>query len=171
LAYAYLLPATIVLVGLTNHAVFRSFYGAEFRGRFAKAQAGLRERMLQTNKEMEEKHRASIAAGEEPQELVEFGELWRKRLAVLNTLNAELKRMDGHVVFIYYMLMLGLLNSFLFFVYPGALAEVAGLTVTAATIGWAFTFFTSGMLVMYQLSYRRLAASLKKTEASLQAPP
>jgi hypothetical protein len=120
---------------------------------------------------MEEKHRSSIEAGEEPRELVEFGELWRKRLAVMNTLNAELKRMDGHVVFIYYMLMLGLLNSFLFFVYPGALAEVAGLTVTAATVGWAFTFFTSGMLVLYQFSYRRLAASLGKAEASLQVPP
>jgi hypothetical protein len=171
LAYVYALPATIVLVGLTNHALFRSFYGKEFRGRFSRAQASIREMMLQSNKEMEEKHKSSIEVGEEPRELVEFGELWRKRLAVMNTLNAELKRMDGHVVFIYYMLMLGLLNSFLFFVYPGALAEVAGLTVTAATVGWAFTFFTSGMLVLYQFSYRRLAASLGKAEASLQVPP
>jgi len=171
LAYAYALPAALVLVGLTNHAVFRSFYGKEFRGRFARAQAGLKERMLQANREMEERFRGSIEAGEEPTEVIQFGELWRKRLAVLNTLNAERERMDGHVVFIYYMLMLGLLNSFLFFVYPGALAEVAGLTVTAATVGWAFTFFTSGMLVLYQFSYRRLAASLGKAEASLQAPP
>ena len=171
MAYVYALPATIMLVGLTNHAVFRSFYGEEFRGRFARAQAGLRERMLQANREMEERHRASIAAGEEPRELVEFGELWRKRLAVLNTLNAERKRMDGHVVFIYYMLMLGLLNSFLYFVYPGALAEVVGLTVTAATIGWGFILFTSALLVLYQLFYRRLAASLGATEKGLQPQP
>jgi len=171
LAYAYALPATIVLMGLANHVVFRSFYGEDFRGRFARAQGGLRERMLRANSEMEERHRASIEAGEEPRELVEFGELWRKRLAVLNTLNAERERMDGHVVFIYYMLMLGLLNSFLFFVYPGALTDVAGVTVTAATIGWGFILFTSALLVLYQLSYRRLAASLGETERGLQPQP
>jgi len=171
LAYAYALPAALVLVGLTNHAVFRSFYGKEFRGRFARAQAGLKERMLQANREMEERFRGSIEAGEEPTEVIQFGELWRKRLAVLNTLNAERERMDGHVVFIYYMLIFGLLNSFLYFIYPQALAAAAGLSVTAATIGWGFTLFTFAMLILYQVSFRRLDMSLRETERSLVETP
>ena len=171
MAYAYALPAALVLVGLTNHAVFRSFYGKEFRGRFARAQAGLKERMIQANREMEERFRGSIEAGEEPAEVIQFGELWRKRLAVLNTLNAERERMDGHVVFIYYMLIFGLLNSFLYFIYPQTLAAAAGLSVTAATIGWGFTLFTSAMLILYQVSFKRLDMSLRETERNLVETP
>ena len=169
--YGYALPATIILVGLVNHYIFQSFYGKEFRGRFAKAQGELRERMLQANREMEEKFRGSIQAGEEPAEVIQFGDLWRKRLAVLNTLNAEREKMDGHISFIYYMLIFGLLNAFLYFIYPQALAAAAGLSVTAATIGWCFTLFASALLILYQASFRRLDLSLRETERSLAKTP
>jgi hypothetical protein len=123
--------------------------------------------MLKANREIEEKFRGSIEAGEEPTEVIQFGDLWRKRLAVLNTLNAEREKMDGHIMFIYYMLIFGLLNAFLYFVYPKALAVAAGLSVTAATIGWGFTLFASALLILYQMSFRRLDLSLRETERGL----
>jgi hypothetical protein len=165
------LMITTVLVALTNQYVFRSFYGAEFRGRFTEAKRSLRERMLQANMEMEERLRGRIGAGEEPEELVQFGELWRKRLAVLNTLNTERERMDGHIRFIYYMLLFGLMHAALHFVYPGTLVELAGFSVEPATIGWGFTLFASALLIMYHVFYRRLDVSLRETERGLMSPP
>jgi hypothetical protein len=127
--------------------------------------------MLRANREMEERFKGSIEAGEEPAEVIKFGELWRKRLAVLNTLNAEREKMDGHITFIYYMLIFGLLNAFLYFVYPEALAAAAGLRVTAATIGWCFTLFAAALLILYQASFRRLDMSLRDTERGLAETP
>jgi len=168
---AYALMITTVLVALANQYIFRSFYGTDFRDRFTMAQGSLRERMLQANREMEEKLRGSIESGEEPAELVQFGELWRKRLAVLNTLNAERERMDGHIRFIYYMLIFGLMHAALHFIYPETLMELAGFSVKPATMGWGFTLFASTLLILYHVFYRRLDASLRETERGLLSPP
>jgi len=168
---AYALIITTVLVALANQYVFMSFYGAEFRDRFTEAKRSLRERMLQANREMEEKLRSSIESGEEPAELVQFGELWRKRLAVLNTLNAERERMDGHIRFIYYMLIFGLMHAALHFVYPETLVELPWFNVKPATIGWGFILFASALLALYHVFYRRLDLSLRETERGLPSPP
>ena len=168
---AYALTITTVLVALANHYVFRSFYGAEFRGRFTTAREGLRERMLRANREMEVRLRDRVESGEEPEELIQFGELWKKRIAVLNTLNAERMRMDGHVRFIYYLLIFGLVHAAMHFLYPVALLEVAGFGIKPAMVGWVFTLFASVLLAIYNMSYRRLDASLKETERGLLVPP
>jgi hypothetical protein len=168
---AYVLMITTVLIALANNYIFRSFYGAEFRDRFVEAKRNLRERMLQANREMEVKLGDSIESGEEPEELLQFGELWRKRLAVLNTLNAERERMDGHIRFIYVMLIFGLMHAALHFIYPEALVELAGFSVRPVTIGWGFTIFALALLILYNVFYRRLDMSLKEMEKGLLSSP
>jgi len=168
---AYALMITTLLVALANNYIFRAFYGAEFRDRFTEAKRRLKERMLEANREMEERLRVSIDSGEEPEELVQFGELWRKRLAVLNTLNAEREKMDGHVRFVYFMLIFGLMHAALHFVYPGTLIVLAGFNVKPVTIGWGFTLFASALLILYHIFYRRLDLSLRETEMGLMNPP
>lgn len=161
----------ICMIALSNYYIFRSFYGDRFQVRFTEATEGLRRRMIEANEEMALRLGDKMVDGEEPEELIEFGEIWRRRLQVIKTLDMEKGRMDGHIRFIYYMLVFGLVHAAFEMVYPQPLIEVMGVKVYPSTIGWVFTLFAAVLLVLYQLFYRRLELSLRDAEAEAGGAP
>jgi len=108
---------------------------------------------------------------EEPDELIEFGEIWRKRLQVIKTLDAERKKMNGHIRFVYYILVFGLIHAALELVYPLPVFEAQGVEVYPRTLGWGFALFAGVLLILYQMSYRNLNKALKEVEAELGKAP
>ena len=114
---AYALIAYICLTAVGNRLIFSSFTGEKFQKRVNAATEGMRQRMIQANKEMEARL-GNMIDGEEPEELIEFGEIWKKRLQVINTLNAEREKMNGHIRFIYYILGFGLIHAALGVLHP-----------------------------------------------------
>ncbi|MBN2336247.1 hypothetical protein JXL21_11860 [Candidatus Bathyarchaeota archaeon] len=158
---------TICVIALANYFIFGSFYGDGFQDRFKEATEGLRQRMIEANMEMQRKMQERLAEGHEPDELVEFGEIWRKRLQVIKTLDAEREKMDGHIKFVNYVLVFGLMHAAIDFVHPLPIMIVAGFQVYPHTLGWAFTFFAAILLILYQMSYRRLDLSLRDVESEI----
>ncbi len=168
---AYALIVYICLTAVANRFIFRSFTGEKFQARFSEATEGMRERMIQANREMESRLGGRIGGDEEPEELIEFGEIWRKRLQVIKTLDAERRKMNGHVRFIYYILVFGLIHAALELVYPLPVFEAQGVKVYPSTIGWGFSLFAGGLLILYQLSYRKLDRALGGVDADLGEAP
>ena len=164
---AYALIVTICVIALANYFIFRSFYGEGFQNRFKEATERLRQRMIEANMEMERKMKERLAEGHEPDELIEFGEIWRKRLLVMKTLDAERETMDGHIKFINYVLFFSLLHAAINFVHPLPIMIVFGFQVYPHTLGWAFTFFAAVLLILYQMSYRKLDLSLRDVESEI----
>ena len=167
---AYALIVYICLTAAGNRLIFSSFTGERFQDRFREATEGMRQRMIQANREMEARLGGSIG-GEEPEELVEFGEIWRRRLQVIKTLDAERMKMKGHIRFIYYILGFGLVHAALALVHPLPLFEAQGVKVYPVTICWGFALFAGVLLVLYQLSFRRLGRALRGVEADLGGAP
>lgn len=168
---AYALIVYICLTAVANRFIFSSFTGEKFQGRFSEATEGMRERMIQANREMESRLGSRIGGDEEPEELIEFGEIWRKRLKAIKTLDAERKKMNGHIRFIYYILVFGLIHAALELVYPLPVFEAQGVKVYPNTIGWGFALFAGVLLVLYQMSYRKLDKALRGVEADLGEAP
>ncbi len=167
---AYALIVYICLTAVGNRLIFGSFTGEGYQKRVNIATEGMRQRMIQANKEMEARLGSRIG-GEEPEELIEFGEIWRKRLQVINTLNAERERMNGHIRFIYYILGFGLIHAALGLVHPLPIFEAQGVNVYPVTIGWGFALFAGVLLILYQLSFRKLDRALREVEADLGEEP
>ena len=163
---AYALIAYICLTAVGNRLIFGSFTGEKFQERVNTATEGMRHRMIQANKEMEARLGSRIG-GEEPEELIEFGDIWRKRLQVINTLNAEREKMNGHIRFIYYILVFGLIHAALGLLHPLPIFEAQGVKVYPVTIGWGFALFAGVLLILYQLSFRKLDRALREVEADL----
>lgn len=168
---AYALIVYICLIAVANRFIFSSFTGEKFQGRFSEATEGMRGRMIQTNREMESRLGSRIGRDEEPEELIEFGEIWRKRLQVIKTLDVERKKMNGHIRFIYYILVFGLIHAALELVYPLPVFEVQGIKVYPNTIGWGFALFAGVLLVLYQMSYRKLDKALREVEVDFGETP
>jgi hypothetical protein len=168
---AYVLIVYICLIAVANRFIFSSFTGEKFQGRFSEATEGMRERMIQANREIESRLGSQIGGEEEPDELIEFGEIWRKRLQVIKTLDAERKKMNGHIKFIYYILVFGLIHAALELVYPLPVFEAWGIKVYPNTIGWGFALFAGILLVLYQMSFRKLATALREVEAEFGEAP
>jgi len=168
---AYALIVYICLIAVTNRFIFSSFTGEKFQGRFSEATEGMRERMIQANREIESRLGSQIGGEEEPDELIEFGEIWRKRLQVIKTLDSERKKMNGHIRFIYYILVFGLIHAALELVYPLPVFEAQGIKVYPNTIGWGFALFAGVLLVMYQMSYRKLDKALREVEVDFGETP
>jgi hypothetical protein len=168
---AYALIVYICLIAVGNRFIFSSFTGDKFQGRFREATEGMKARMIQANREMEGRLGGQIGGDEEPEELIEFGEIWRKRLQVIKTFDAERKRMNGHIRFVYYILVFGLIHAALELVYPLPVFEAQGIKVYPSTIGWGFALFAGILLILYQLSYRRLDKALREVEAELGEAP
>lgn len=159
--------AYICLTAVGNRLVFSSFKGEKFQERFNLATEGMRERMIQANREMESRLESRIEGDEEPKELIEFGEIWRKRLQVIKTLDAERDKMNNHIRFIYYILGFGLIHAALGLIHPPPIFEAQGFKVYLVTIGWGFALFAGVMLILYQLSFRKLGKALREAEAEL----
>ncbi len=168
---AYALIAYICLVAVGNRLIFSSFTGERFQGRFREATEGMKERMIQANREMESRLGSRIEGDEEPEELVEFGEIWRKRLQVIKTLDAEREKMNGHIRFVYYILVFGLIHAALGLIHPPPIFEAQGVKVYLVTIGWGFALFAGVLLIMYQMSFRKLGKALREVEAELGEEP
>ena len=168
---AYALIVYICLIAVANRFIFTSFTGEKFQGRFSEATEGMREHMIQANREIESRLGSQIGGEEEPDELIEFGEIWRKRLQVIKTLDAERKKMNGHIKFIYYILVFGLIHATLELVYPLLVFEAQGFKVYPNTIGWGFALFAGVLLVMYQMSYRKLDKALREVEVDFGETP
>lgn len=167
---AYALIVYICSVAVANRFIFRSFTGEKFQGRFSEATEGMRGRMIQANREMESRLGSQIG-GEEPEELIEFGEIWRKRLQVIKTLDAERRKMNGHIRFVYYILVFGLIHAALELIYPLPIFEAHGVKVYPNTIGWGFALFAGVLLILYQMSYRKLDRALREVEAEFGEAP
>ena len=163
---AYALIAYICLTAVGNRLIFGSFTGEKFQERVNIATEGMRQRMIQANREMEARLGSRIG-DEEPEELLEFGEIWRKRLQVINTLKAERERMNGYIRFIYYILGFGLIHAALGLLHPLPIFETQGVKVYPVTIGWGFALFAGVLLILYQLSFRKLDRALREVEADL----
>lgn len=168
---AYALIVYICLIAVANRFIFSSFTGEKFQGRFSEATEGMRGRMIQANREIESRLGSRIGGEEEPDELIEFGEIWRKRLQVIKTLDVERKKMNGHIRFIYYILVFGLIHAALELVYPLPVFEARGVKVYPNTIGWGFALFAGVLLVMYQMSYRKLDKALREVEVDFGEAP
>lgn len=168
---AYALIVYICLIAFTNRFIFSSFTGEKFQGRFSEVTEGMRERMIQANREIESRLGSQIGGEEEPDELIEFGEIWRKRLQVIKTLDSERKKMNGHIRFIYYILVFGLIHAALELVYPLLVFEAQGIKVYPNAIGWGFALFAGVLLVLYQMSYRKLDKALREVEVDFGETP
>ncbi len=168
---AYALIVYICLVAVANRFIFISFTWEKFQGRFSEATEGMRARMIQANREMETRLGSRIDGDEEPEELIEFGEIWRKRLQVIKTLDAERKKMNGHIRFIYYILGFGLIHAALELVHPLPVFEAYSVKVYPNTIGWGFALFSGALLILYQRSYHKLDEALREVEAELGEEP
>ncbi|MCK4582330.1 hypothetical protein KAU18_03365 [Candidatus Bathyarchaeota archaeon] len=168
---AYALIVYICLIAVANRFIFSSFTGEKFQGRFSEATEGMRGRMIQANREMDSRLGSRIGGEEEPDELIEFGEIWRKRLQVIKTLDVERKKMNGHIRFIYYILVFGLIHAALELVYPLPVFEAQGVKVYPNTIGWGFALFSGVLLVLYQMSYRKLDKALREVEVEFGEAP
>lgn len=168
---AYVLIVYICLVAVANRFIFSSFTGEKFQNRFREATEGMRERMMQADREMESRLGSQIGGDEDPEELIEFGEIWRKRLQVIKTLDAERRKMNGHVRFIYYILGFGLIHAALELVHPLPVFEANGVEAYASTIGWGFALFAGVLLILYQMSYHKLDKALSEVEAELGEAP
>jgi len=79
--------------------------------------------------------------------------------------------MNGHIRFIYYILVFGLIHAALELVYPLPVFEAQGVKVYPNTIGWGFALFAGVLLVLYQMSYRKLDKALRGVEADLGEAP
>ena len=168
---AYALIFYICLVAVANRHFFRSFTGERYQGRFRIAAEGMRERMFHANKEMDARLGSRIGGGEESEELIEFGEIWRKRLQVIKTLDTERNKMNGHIKFVYYILVFGLIHAALELVHPLPVFEAQGVKVYPHTMGWGFALFAGALLILYQMSYRNLDKALRGVEAELGEAP
>lgn len=167
---AYALIVYICLTAVGNRLIFSSFTGEGYQRRVNIATESMRHRMIQTNKEMEDRLDSGVG-GEEPEELIEFGEIWRKRLQVINTLKAEREKMNGHIRFIYYILGFGLIHAALGLVHPLPIFVAQSVKVYPVTIGWGFALFAGVLLILYQLSFRKLDRALREVEAELDGEP
>jgi hypothetical protein len=167
---AYALIVYICLTAAGNRLIFGAFTGEKYQDRFREATGGMRQRMIQANNEVEARLGGRIG-GEEPDELIEFGEIWRRRLQVIKTLDAERVKMNGHIRFIYYILGFGLVHAAMGLVHPLPLFEIQGFNVYPVTIGWGFALFAGVLLILYQYSFRRLDRALREAEAELGEEP
>ena len=168
---AYALIVYICLIAVANRFIFTSFTGEKFQGRFSEATEGMREHMIQANREIESRLGSQIGGEEEPDELIEFGEIWRKRLQVIKTLDTERNKMNGHIKFVYYILVFGLIHAALELVHPLPVFEAQGVKVYPHTMGWGFALFAGALLILYQMSYRNLDKALRGVEAELGEAP
>jgi hypothetical protein len=79
--------------------------------------------------------------------------------------------MNGHIRFIYYILGFGLIHATLGLVHPLPIFEAQGVKVYPVTLGWGFALFAGVLLILYQLSFRKLDQALREAEVELSEEP
>ena len=163
LIQVYALIATVCVVCLLNYYTFRSFY-TEFDERFRSTMEGVKQRMMEANREMEELFKDMIMKGEEPKDLVEFGEAWRDRLQVLHELEEERDKMNGHIMFLYYLLVFGLVFAVFDLLNPGPIMILLNRAIHLHFFGWIFTILAGVLLVLNYRVYLKLIESLKANQ-------
>ena len=164
LIQVYALIVTVCVVCLLNYYMFCSFY-TEFDRRFRSTLEEVRGRMMEVNWEMEELFKDLILRGEEPRELVEFGEAWRDGLKALRGLEGERDKMNGHIMFLYYLLVFGLVFGVLDLLSPGPIMVLLDRAIHLYFFGWFFTGLAGVLLVLNHRWYLRLEASLEANQA------
>ena len=163
LIQVYALIATVCFVCLLNYYTFHSFY-TEFDERFRSTMEGVKQRMMEANREMEELFKDMIMKGEEPKDLVEFGEAWRDRLQVLHELEEERDNMNGHIMFLYYLLVFGLVFAVFDLLNPGPIMILLNRAIHLHFFGWIFTILAGVLLVLNYRVYLKLIESLKANQ-------
>lgn len=163
LIQVYVLIATVCVVCLLNYYMFCSFY-TEFDKRFRSTMEEVKRRMIEANMEMEELFKDMILKGEEPKELVEFGEAWRDRLQALHGLEGERDKMNGHIMFLYYLLVFGLVFAVFGLLNPGPIMILLDRAIHLHFFGWIFTILAGVLLVLNYRWYLKLVESLEANQ-------
>jgi hypothetical protein len=163
LIQVYALIATVCFVCLLNYYTFRSFY-TEFDERFRSTMGGVKQMMMEANREMEELFKDMIMKGEEPQDLVDFGEAWRDRLQALHELEEERDKMNSHIMFLYYLLVFGLVFAVFDLLNPGPIMILLYRAIHLHFFGWIFTILAGVLLVLNYRVYLKLVESLKANQ-------
>ena len=159
----YALIATVCVVCLLNYYTFRSFY-TTFDERFRSTMEEVKQKMMEANREMEELLKNRIVNGDEPCELLEFGAAWRVRLQALHKLEEEREKMSGHIMFLYYLLVFGLVFAVFDLLNPEPVMVLLNRSIHIHFFGWIFTILAGVILVLNYGGYCKLAESLKATQ-------
>ena len=136
LIQVYALIVTICVVCLLNYYMFRSFY-TEFDNRFR---------------------------SKEPQNLMDFGKAWRERLQKLRELGEEKEEMNGHIMFLYYLLVFSLVFAVFNLLNPGPVIQLFGTAIHLYSFVWVFTIMAGVLLILNQRAYLKLIGSLKENQ-------
>ena len=123
--------------------------------------------MLQANKEMEDKIKDSIYQGEEPEDLITFGQMWKNRLQLLKSLDKERENMKGHIKFVFFLLIFGLIFSILNVIYGSYVTKLLGSKLSFNTVGWLLTLTAFLFMFLYQNFFRKLLIKLNESEQEL----
>ena len=163
LMQVYALIATVCVVCLLNYFMFRSFF-TEFEERYRTTIEIVKQRMIEANTKMEALLKERILDGEEPHELVEFGEVWRNKLQALHGLEEERNKMNGHIMFQYYLLVFGLVFAVYDLLNPWPIMTLLGNDVHLHFLGWIFTMIAGVFLILNRRAYIKLINTLKKNQ-------
>ena len=163
LIQVYALITTVCVVCLLNYYMFRSFY-TEFDDRFRSTLEVVKQRMMEANGEMEAQLRDRVIEGEEPQNLLDFGKAWREKLQKLRELEEEKEGMNGHIVFLYYLLVFSLVFAVFNLLNPGPVIQIFGTAIHLCFFGWVFTVMAGVLLILNQRAYLKLNSSLKENQ-------
>lgn len=163
----YALIIIFNLASILNYFLFRSFYGYEFNVRYQSVLEGIKNKMIQANNEMEEKIGEKIKKGEEPEDLIKFGEIWRNRLNTLKNLDKEREKMKGHIKFVYFLLVFSLIFSILDITYGAFITDILGRKLSFNTIGWLLTLTACFFIFLHQNFYRKIMMNLNESELEL----
>jgi len=160
LIQVYTLIATVCVVCLLNYYAFRSFY-TEFDERFRSTIEIVKQRMIEANREIEERFKDRIMKGEEPKDLVEFGEAWRERLQALHQMKGERDMMNDHIMFLYYILVFSLAFAVFDLLNPGPIMILLNTTIYLHFFGWIFNILACILLALNHREYHKLVETLK----------
>ena len=163
LIQVYALIATVCVVCLLNYYMFSSFY-TEFDKRFRSTLEEVKMRMMEANREMEELFKDVIMKGEEPKEIVEFGEAWRDRLQALHGLGRDRDKMNDHIMFLYYLLVFGLVFAVFDLLNPGPIMILLNSAIHLHFLGWIFIILAGVLLALNYRAYLKLEESLKANQ-------
>ena len=147
-----------------NYYMFRPFY-TEFEELFRSSANEIRQRMMNTNKEIEERFRDRIMRGEEPRDVLDFGKAWQEQLHKLRKLEKDKEDLNRHIIFLYSLLVFGLFFVVFALLYTRPVLVLFGEPVTLCTVGYVFTNAAGVLLILNQISFARLKGSLKENRA------
>ena len=124
----------------------------------------VKQRMIEANSEMEKLFKNRIIDGEEPIELVEFGEVWRNKLNILHGLENKRNKMNGHIMFQYYLLIFSIFFVLYDFMYPGPVMILHDNAIHLYLCGWILTLIAVMFLILNYRRYHDLDKALKENK-------